>query len=161
MNLESLKAERHPSASMTIDLNAVKHNLAQCRQRLQATTRIMLVLKAHAYGTNVKNTTHWAQQTGEIDYIAVAFVDEGVQMRQLGITLPIMVMNIEDTAFQVCQTFDLEPVIYSLSILDKLVQWLNKSKDASFSPSRPHCHTIDTRAWNKYHTFFSCKCPSI
>ena len=128
MSLSSIKAERHPSAVMTIDLDAMRHNLTQFRQRLQATTRIMFVLKAHAYGTSVKHTTHWAQQTGQIDYIAVAFVDEGVEMRQAGITLPIMIINIDETAFATCEQFQLEPVIYSLSLLDKLVQWLNKSK---------------------------------
>ena len=129
MNLNSVKDERHPSAIMTIDLDVMKHNLTQFRQRLQRTTKIMFVLKAHAYGTSVKYTTHWAQQTGQIDYIAVAFADEGVEMRQVGINLPIMIMNIDETAFATCGKFQLEPVIYSLSLLDKLVQWVNKSKD--------------------------------
>ena len=132
MNLNSMKVERHPSAIMTIDLDAMRHNLTQFRQRLGAGTRIMFVLKAHAYGTSVKHTTHWAQQTGEIDYIAVAFVDEGVEMRQAGITLPIMIMNIDETAFEACEHYQLEPVIYSLSLMDKLVQWLNQSKSTFF-----------------------------
>ena len=120
-----VKAEQYPSAIMSIDLNLMERNLIQCRTHLQASTRIMLVLKAHAYGTRVRETTQWIQRSGQVDYIVVAFVEEGIEMRGVGITLPIMVMNVDPSAFHVCRQFQLEPVIYSLSFLEKLLQWLD------------------------------------
>lgn len=123
-----MKIEQHPSAIMSIDLAAMEQNLIQCRTHLQASTRIMLVLKAHAYGTRIRETTRWVQQSRQIDYIAVAFVEEGLEMRRVGITLPIMVMNVDPSAFDVCRQFQLEPVIYSLSFLVKLLQWLDDAE---------------------------------
>lgn len=118
----------YPSAQMSIDLIAMRHNLMQCRNYLQPSTKIMLILKAHAYGTRVKETTRWVEQTGQVDYFAVAFIDEGVEMRQVGVTLPIMVMNVDASAFELCQRYHLEPVIYSLSLMNKLVQWVEDSR---------------------------------
>ena len=127
MSLDSFKDENCSSSLMTIDFNAMKHNLDKFSQRLRPSTKIMIVLKAHAYGTNVKQTTQWAQQTGKIDYIAVAFIDEAVEMRQVGIYLPIMIMTIDEKAFKICQIYNVEPVIHSLSLLEKLIKWTNKS----------------------------------
>ena len=91
----------------------------------------MLILKAHAYGTRVKETTRWVEQSGQVDYLAVAFVDEGVEMRQGGVTLPSMVMNVDALALELCQKYRLEPVIYSLSFLEKLLRWIEKARGTS------------------------------
>lgn len=63
-------------------------------------------------------------QFARVDYLAVAYADEGVELRKNGITLPIMVMNPEQRSFETMIHYNLEPEIYSLSLLDRFSEVL-------------------------------------
>lgn len=118
----------HGCPVMRIDLNAMRYNLERFRSVIAPTTKVMMIIKASAYGTGVQQVGRWAAETRLIDYLGVAYTAEGVELREARINLPIMVMNIDKSDFDACQTFQLEPVIYSLSLLTQLTTWLENSE---------------------------------
>lgn len=109
---------------LEIDLNALTHNLNYYRQRLRSNTRLMVMVKAMAYGSGSKEIAHLLAHH-KVDYLGVAYVDEGVALRKSGITTPIMVMNTSPDGFDNIITYDLAPEMYSLDILKQFVRFLN------------------------------------
>lgn len=103
---------------MEVDIDALLHNLAFYRSRLKPQTRLMAMVKASSYGAGKVEVAAALQWSG-VDYLTVAYADEGVELRRGGITLPIMVMNPEESAFEDIINYRLEPDIYSLRILDR------------------------------------------
>ncbi|MGD0582476.1 MAG: bifunctional UDP-N-acetylmuramoyl-tripeptide:D-alanyl-D-alanine ligase/alanine racemase [Bacteroidales bacterium] len=101
---------------LEINLDAISHNLNIFRQHISQGTRIMAMVKAFAYGAGPSEIAGLLEYH-RIDYLAVAYADEGVGLRQAGVSLPIVVMNPEASAFGVMIKYDLEPEIYSLSLL--------------------------------------------
>ncbi|MCX6232499.1 MAG: bifunctional UDP-N-acetylmuramoyl-tripeptide:D-alanyl-D-alanine ligase/alanine racemase [Bacteroidetes bacterium] len=109
---------------LEINLNAIIHNLNYYRSRLNPGTKLMAMVKAFSYGSGsfeIANTL----QFHHVDYLAVAYADEGVELRKAGITLPIMVMNPEEQSFDTIIKYKLEPEIYSLrvfSLLEEIIK---------------------------------------
>ncbi len=102
---------------LEVDLDALVHNLNVYRSLMRPGTRIMAMVKAFAYGSGaweVARTLEYQQ----VDYLAVAYADEGVALRQAGIRLPVMVMNPEASAFDQMIRFSLEPELYSMEVLE-------------------------------------------
>jgi alanine racemase len=110
---------------LEINLNAIVHNLKEFQQLLNPSTRIMAMVKAFAYGSGGAEIAGILQYQ-KVDYLGVAYADEGVELRKAGITLPIMVMNPEENAFEVIVEYNLEPEIYSLSLLHALDNFLQQ-----------------------------------
>lgn len=109
---------------MEIDMNSAVHNLNYFRSLLQPKVKLMVMVKAFAYGSGSQEIASLLQYH-RVDYLGVAYVDEGVELRQHHIHLPIMVMNPTEDTFQALIDNDLEPEIYSLSLLRSLVSFLN------------------------------------
>lgn len=109
---------------MEIDLGAVVHNLNAFRARLNPKTKIMAMVKAFAYGSGSHEVASILQYH-KVDYLGVAYADEGKLLRSHGIHVPIMVMNPTEENFQTLIEFNLEPSIYSKAILHSLIQNLN------------------------------------
>lgn len=107
---------------LEINLDALTHNLNFYRSKLRPGTRIMVMVKAFAYGSGSHEIAQLLQFQ-KVDYLAVAYADEGVSLRQAGIDLPIMVMNPSPDSFDKLAEYRLEPEIYSLPLLQELVQW--------------------------------------
>jgi alanine racemase len=105
---------------LEINLNALANNLKVFRQIVKPETKIMVMVKAFAYGSGTHEIAHLLQYH-KVDYLAVAYTDEGVQLREHNITLPIMVMNPSVDEFETLAKYNLEPEIYSFSILKSLV----------------------------------------
>lgn len=101
---------------LEINLNAVIHNLNFYRSRLDPKTKIMGMVKAFSYGSGSYEIAS-VLQFHAVDYLAVAYADEGVELRKAGITLPIVVMNPEEQSFDSMIAYKLEPEIYSFRIL--------------------------------------------
>ena len=101
---------------LDINLDALTHNLNVYREAVSANTKIMVMVKAFAYGSGSTEVAKLLQ-FHRVDYLAVAYADEGVQLRQNGITLPIMVMNPSPDTFDALMAYDLEPEIYSMKLL--------------------------------------------
>ncbi len=109
---------------LEINLNAIAHNLKEFQKILQPSTRIMAMVKAFAYGSGGAEIASILQYH-QVDYLGVAYADEGVELRKAGIRLPVMVMNPEENAFDSIIENNLEPELYSFEILhsfDKFLQ---------------------------------------
>ena len=110
---------------LEIDLNAVAHNLKQYQQLLNPATKLMAMVKAFSYGSGSFEIAS-VLQFHKADYLAVAYADEGVDLRKAGITLPIMIMNPDDSSFDALIQYNLEPELYSIEFLQAFVQHLKK-----------------------------------
>lgn len=110
---------------LEINLDAMAHNLRQYRQILQPATKMMAMVKAFAYGSGSFEIANLLQ-FHQADWLGVAYADEGVELRRAGIGMPIMVMNAEDSSFDALVQYNLEPVLYSFSLLQAFDRWLKK-----------------------------------
>ena len=106
---------------MEVNLDAMIHNLNYYRSRINPGTKLMAMVKAASYGAG-KVEVASALQFNHVDYLTVAYADEGVELRRNGIHLPIMVMNPEEASFDDIVKYRLEPDIYSFRILDLFSQ---------------------------------------
>lgn len=106
---------------LEINLDALTHNLNFYRNRIGSDTHIMVMVKSFAYGSGSAEVAQLLQ-FHRVDYLAVAYADEGVMLRQNGILLPIMVMNPAADTFDKLYEYRLEPEIYSFKILE---EWLH------------------------------------
>jgi alanine racemase len=113
---------------LKVHLNALKNNLTVCARNLNKDTKVMLMLKASGYGLG---STEVAKQleNQKVDYYAVAYTDEGIELRNVGIQKPIMVLNPEVDAFRKLIDYKLEPEIYSLGILKKIIDELGNESE--------------------------------
>lgn len=99
-----------------IDLDALLYNLKSYQQLLKPKTKLMAMVKAFSYGSGSYEIAS-ALQFNKVDYLAVAYADEGVELRKGGVTLPVMVMNPDESSFNTLITYNLEPEIYSHELL--------------------------------------------
>jgi len=106
---------------LEIDLDALVHNLNHFRSLLQPETRLMVMVKAFSYGSGTYEIANLLQYQ-RVDYLGVAFADEGVTLREAGITLPIIVMNPEQDGFTMMIDYELEPEIYHFHVLEQFSQ---------------------------------------
>jgi Alr-MurF fusion protein len=109
---------------MEVDLGALTHNLNYFKSKLNASTKLMVMVKAFAYGSGSIEVAN-VLQYHRVDYLGVAYADEGVELRKNNIRIPIMVMNPTQEAFHAMVAFDLEPEMYSFTILRQFISFLN------------------------------------
>ena len=124
--ISHLLEEKVHQTVLEIDLNAITHNLKTYQQILKPGVKLMAMVKAFSYGSGGFEIANLLQ-FHKVDFLAVAYADEGVQLRKAGITLPILVLNPEQATFDVIVQFDLEPELYSFSILNLFFQYLQRS----------------------------------
>ena len=110
---------------LEIDLDALVHNLRAYQQLLRPSTKLMAMVKAFSYGSGSYEIAA-ALEFNKVDYLAVAYADEGVELRKGGISLPVMVMNPDESAFPALLNYNLEPEIYSLKLLVAFSRFLRQ-----------------------------------
>jgi len=115
--ISALLQQKAHQTQLEINLNALVNNLNIFRSLLNPETKIMVMVKAFSYGSGDVEIAKFLQYQN-LDYLAVAVADEGVQLRNAGITIPIIVMNPEQDSFQNIIDYQLEPNIYSLELLE-------------------------------------------
>lgn len=108
---------------MEIDLDALVHNLNFFKSKASPTTKVMVMVKAFAYGSGSTEIANILQYH-KADYLGVAYADEGIELRMNNIDLPIMVMNPSHESFDAILNYNLEPEIYSLPILRSWINFL-------------------------------------
>ncbi len=119
----AIKLERQNHGTvLEINLTAALHNLNFIKSSLPVDTKIMGMVKAFAYGSGSYEVAKMLDS--KVDYLAVAYTDEGVTLRQNGVQVPIMVMNTEPDTLSHLITYHLEPVVFSLEQLKTIVQYL-------------------------------------
>lgn len=106
---------------LEINASAIRHNLSYFTSKLKKNTKILVVVKAFAYGSDAVILSKILQQN-KVDYLAVAYVDEGVSLRNAGITLPILVLHPQLINLEKLIAYNLEPNIYSTSILNAFLR---------------------------------------
>ena len=123
----SLLEEKTHETVLEINLNAISHNLNFFRSKLDPETKMMVMVKAFGYGNGGIEIARLLEHH-KVDYLGVAFADEGIALKTQGITLPIMVMNPESTSFASIIQYGLEPEIYSLKGLDAFLKIAREKK---------------------------------
>ncbi|TPD65354.1 bifunctional UDP-N-acetylmuramoyl-tripeptide:D-alanyl-D-alanine ligase/alanine racemase [Flavobacterium microcysteis] len=111
--IASLLEEKTHETVLEINLNAISHNLNFFRSKLKPETKLMVMVKAFGYGSGGFEIAKLLEYH-KVDYLGVAFADEGIALKSAGITLPIMVLNPENTSFGAIIEHHLEPEIYSI-----------------------------------------------
>ncbi|HOT89131.1 MAG TPA: bifunctional UDP-N-acetylmuramoyl-tripeptide:D-alanyl-D-alanine ligase/alanine racemase [Bacteroidales bacterium] len=114
-----------------INLNSLIHNLNYYRSLIKPQTKLMAMVKAFSYGSGSFEISN-ILQFHQVDYLSVAYADEGIELRKNGITLPIMVMNPEEQSFDAMLKYNLEPEIYSFRILNLFEEAIKRNyKDSN------------------------------
>ncbi|WP_080777368.1 bifunctional UDP-N-acetylmuramoyl-tripeptide:D-alanyl-D-alanine ligase/alanine racemase [Chryseobacterium phocaeense] len=120
-----LELRKHDTV-LEVNLNAILHNIDYHKSLLKPETKMMAMVKANAYGLGSYEVSEFLQHH-HIDYLGVAYADEGVELRKKGITTPIVVMNPEQHSYETIIEYNLEPEIYSFRVLDLFYEALQKS----------------------------------
>ncbi len=127
-----LELQKHDTV-MEVNLNAILHNINVHKALLHPETKMMAMVKAYSYGLGGYEIAEFLQHH-HIDYLGVAYADEGVELRKNGITTPIIVMNPEQHSYHSIIEYNLEPEIYSFRVLDLFYEAL---QEQGFSKQYP------------------------
>ncbi len=127
---------------LEVNLNNLIYNLNQYKSMLFPGTKVMAMVKAFSYGSGSFEIAN-VLQYHNIDYLAVAYADEGVELRKAGINVPIMVMNPEENAFDSMIKYQLEPEIFSFRSLKLLEKAIGQNALPQNKPVKIHIK-VDT-----------------
>ena len=119
--VERLKLQQHQTY-MEINLDALRHNFQFFRNHIDSDTKLMVMIKAFGYGSGGSQIARELEILG-VDYLGVAYADEGVVARKAGVKKPIMVMNTDAYTLQHLTEYSLEPVVYNSRSLNEFISW--------------------------------------
>lgn len=125
--VEQLQLNVHRTV-LEINLENVIHNLNFYKLKISPDTKIMVMVKAYAYGDGIFEIANLLQYH-KVDYLGVAYIDEAVELRKHGIYIPIMIMNPTSDSFRLLKEFNLEPEIYSFDNLYEFVTYFEGKDD--------------------------------
>ncbi|WP_340076929.1 alanine racemase [Leptobacterium sp. I13] len=117
---------------LEINLNHLKHNYEYLKSKLKPETKFLAVVKAFAYGSDAVEIARYLQDELNVDYFAVAYVNEGVMLRNAGITAPILVLHPQKANLEMLIERCLEPSIYSFYILNAFLDAAEKNKQTNY-----------------------------
>jgi alanine racemase len=117
----SLLEEKTHETVLEINLDAISHNFNYFKSKLAANVKMMVMVKAFGYGNGGLEIAKLLEHH-KVDYLGVAFADEGIALKNGGIKLPIMVLNPESTSFPSIIQYQLEPEIYSIKGLNAFLK---------------------------------------
>ncbi len=113
--MHALESKSH-TTTLEVNLDVMLDNLNYFRARIDSKCKIMAMVKAFGYGCGDYEAAQMFTAQG-VDYLAVAFADEGIALREKGVTTPIVVLNADDGSYDKMVSYSLEPEIYSLRSL--------------------------------------------
>ncbi|MBC7914010.1 MAG: bifunctional UDP-N-acetylmuramoyl-tripeptide:D-alanyl-D-alanine ligase/alanine racemase [Pyrinomonadaceae bacterium] len=122
--ISALLTKKVHETMLEINLNALEYNLNHYKSLLHKDVKLMVMVKAFSYGSGSFEVANLLQ-FNKVDWLAVAYADEGVTLRKGGISLPIMVMNPDIMAFDSLVEHNLEPELYSVRVLKQFIEALN------------------------------------
>lgn len=122
-NIVQLLETRVHQTILEIDLNALAHNLKRYQSKLSPGVKLMAMVKAFSYGSGSSEIASVLQHH-HTDFLGVAYADEGIELRKAGITLPVMVMNADESSFDALVEWELQPVLYSFAVLHAFHSYL-------------------------------------
>lgn len=118
--IANLLEEQIHQTVLEVNLDAISHNLNEFRRLLNPGTGIMAMVKAFAYGAGPAEIAGLLEYQGA-GYLAVAYTDEGIDLRNAGVGLPVMVMNPDPVSADLLIRYSLEPEIFSFASLEKFI----------------------------------------
>ncbi|MEQ8905074.1 bifunctional UDP-N-acetylmuramoyl-tripeptide:D-alanyl-D-alanine ligase/alanine racemase [Ekhidna sp.] len=124
--VKRLEATSHGTV-LEVNFEALQHNLNQYRALLKPQIKLMVMVKANAYGSGLLEVANFLQHQ-RVDMLGVAYVDEAIQLRKNGISIPIMIMNPHTESFEQFERYDLQAEIFSISHFNRML------KDTSEQP---------------------------
>lgn len=116
---------------LEIDLKALKHNFEYIKSKLHKNTKVLAVVKAFAYGSNAETIADYLQNL-DVDYFAVAYVSEGIALRNAGITKPILVLHPQAVNFKILIERCLEPSLYNFKVLNEFVAVASEENQSNY-----------------------------
>lgn len=116
---------------LEIDLNALTHNYKYLRSKIEEDVKLMAVVKAFGYGSDVAGIAHKLAELGA-DYFAVAYTNEGIALRKAGIETPILVLHPQSTNFEAIIENCLEPSLYSKFVLEEFIKTAEKQNQTNY-----------------------------
>ncbi len=116
---------------LEIDLKALKHNLEYIKSKTNNNTKILAVVKAFGYGSDALKVAQYLE-LHKVDYLAVAYVKEGVALRDYGITAPILVLHPQPVNFEILIDHCLEPNLYTPRVLNEFLEIAKKKKQNDY-----------------------------
>ncbi len=123
----TLLEEKTHETVLEINLNAISHNLNFYKSKLKPTTKLMVMVKAFGYGSGGFEIAKLLEHL-QVNYLGVAFADEGISLKISGIKTPIMVLNPENTSFRAIIQHELEPEIYCMKGLNAFLKITEEKK---------------------------------
>lgn len=126
----ALERKSHTTV-LEVDLDAMIHNLNYFRSRLRPGVGLVAMVKAASYGAGDFEVAQMLQHEG-VNYLAVAFADEGVLLRERGIVLPIVVLNADEGSFDLMIAHRLEPEIYNFRSLEFFAKAVTRAGERSY-----------------------------
>ncbi|MFD2942703.1 bifunctional UDP-N-acetylmuramoyl-tripeptide:D-alanyl-D-alanine ligase/alanine racemase [Flavobacterium notoginsengisoli] len=127
----SLLEEKTHETVLEINLDAISHNFNYFKSKLAPNVKMMVMVKAFGYGNGGLEIAKLLEHH-KVDYLGVAFADEGISLKNGGIKLPIMVLNPESTSFPSIIQYQLEPEIYSIKGLNAFLKIAREKKLKDF-----------------------------
>ncbi|MDR0790356.1 MAG: bifunctional UDP-N-acetylmuramoyl-tripeptide:D-alanyl-D-alanine ligase/alanine racemase [Bacteroidales bacterium] len=121
--------EKTLETRLEINLSALTDNVRYFRSLLCPKTKLMAMVKAQSYGVGGWEVASALTNASIVDYLSVAYCDEGVELRNKGINLPIMVNNPQPESLERLINFNLEPEVYSIHLLKTIIQLAEKPLD--------------------------------
>ena len=112
---------------LEVNLTAMVHKLNVYNRLLRPGTKMLAMVKASGYGSGSAEVAKMLE-FHKVDYLGVAYADEGIELRQAGVNLPILVLNPEPASFDALYRFRLEPEVYSLPLFDELTRFAGSDK---------------------------------
>ncbi|MDX1461899.1 MAG: alanine racemase [Marinirhabdus sp.] len=116
---------------LTLDLNALSHNFEYLSSKISANTKVLAVIKAFGYGSDSIEIAKELETLG-VAYFAVAYVKEGVALRDAGIRTPILVLHPQSANFETLIDRCLEPSLYSTFVLKKFIEVAEGKKQKNY-----------------------------
>ncbi|MEJ6792326.1 MAG: alanine racemase [Lacinutrix sp.] len=116
---------------LEIDLKALQHNFMFLKSKLENNTKFLAVVKAFAYGSDAIEIAKYLEKLN-VDYFAVAYVDEGIALRNAGVKTPILVLHPLPENFESIIQHCLEPSIYSQRVLNKFIAVAEENKQTNY-----------------------------
>ncbi len=127
---KELQLKNHRTV-LEINLNNFEHNYQYFRELLKPETKIMVMVKAFSYGSGSYEIANFLQLKN-VDYLAVAIADEGIELRKAGIKTPILILNPDTDNIEIFKTYSLEPEIYNFRMLEIFSKKIGNIKNEKF-----------------------------
>tara|TARA_Y200000002_G_scaffold160572_1_gene132718 strand:+ start:4107 stop:5195 length:1089 start_codon:yes stop_codon:yes gene_type:complete len=112
---------------LEIDLNALEHNFNVISSKLNPSTKFMAIVKAGGYGSDSIEIAKKLESIG-VDYFAVAFTNEGINLRKAGIKTPVLVLLPQVESIKNIIDYNLQASLYSFYFLENFIDYVNKKE---------------------------------